>query len=167
MGAGDADHVVAEVLDETLEVHRDEGLVLDDQDVGGDFRRHLAAGGIRQLAGLGDVGIENERHFLLGEAFEREQQERLPRQRRDVRQPALRRQRQRRDFGIVVERNRVPDLGEQLEQPGARAMPFVQQRAILQQGLQHGGHISIARGLVSGQRAGIAPQQRQMFSNEL
>ena len=46
-------------------------------------------------------------------------------------------------------------------------MPFVQQRAILQQGLQHGGHISIARGLVSGQRAGIAPQQRQMFSNEL
>ena len=38
---------------------------------------------------------------------------------------------------------------------------------ILQQGLQHGAHIGIARGLVSGQRTGIAPQQRQMFSNEL
>ncbi len=56
---------------------------------------------------------------------------------------------------------------KQLEQPGARAMPFVEQRAILQQGLQHGTHIGIARGLVSGQRTGIAPQQRQMFSNEL
>ena len=118
-------------------------------------------------AGLGDVDVEDERHLLLGEAFEREQQERLPRQRRDVRQPALRRQRQRRDFGIVVERDRIPDLGEKLEQPGARAMPFVEQRAVLQQGLQHGAHIGIARGLVSGQRTGIAPQQRQMFSNEL
>ena len=51
MGAGDADHVVAEVLHEALKVHRDEGLVLDDQDVGGDFRRHLAAGGVREPRG--------------------------------------------------------------------------------------------------------------------
>ncbi len=47
----------------------------------------------------------------------------------------LRRQRQRRHVRVVVERNRVPDLGEQLEQPGARAMPFVQQRTILQQSI--------------------------------
>ncbi len=63
--------------------------------------------------------------------------------------------------------DRIPDLGEQPEQAGARAMALVEQRAVLQQGLQHGGHIGVAGRLVSGQRAGIAPQQRQMFSNDL
>src|SRR6266700_820526 len=92
--------------------------------------------------------------------------ESLPRQRRDVRQPALRRQRQRRDVRVVVDRDRIPDLGEQAEQSGTRAIPLVEQRGILQQGLQHGPDISVTRSLISGQRTGIAPQQRQMFSNE-
>ena len=44
-------------------------------------------------------------------------------------------------------------------------MPFVQQCAILQQGLQHGPHIDIA---AAGFRSahGHTPQQRQTFSNE-
>jgi hypothetical protein len=103
----------------------------------------------------------------LRKTFQRQQQEGLPRQRRDVRQPPLRRQRQRRHVRVVVDRHRIPDLGEQAEQSGARTVPFVEQRAVLQQGLQHGPDIGVARGLVSGQRTGIAPQQRQMFSNEL
>ena len=31
--------------------------------------------GIGELAGLGDVGAEDERDFLLGKAFQRQQQE--------------------------------------------------------------------------------------------
>jgi len=44
---------------------------------------------------------------------------------------------------------------------------FVEQGAILQQRFEHGGDIGIAGGLVAGQRAGIATQQRQMFSYHL
>ena len=128
---------------------------------------HLAARTVGELAGLGDVGAENESHLLLGKAFQRQQQEGLPRQGRDVRQPPLRRQRQRRHVGVLVDRDRIPYLGEQAEQSGTRTVPFVEQRAVLQQGLQHGPDIGVARGLVPGQRTGIAPQQRQMFSNEL
>ena len=46
MGAGHADDVVAEIAHQAFEVHRDEGLVLDDQHVGGDLGGHLAAGRI-------------------------------------------------------------------------------------------------------------------------
>ena len=64
------------------------------------------------------------------------------------------------DVGIVVERDGIPDLREQPEQPGARSMLLIEQRRILKQSFQHGSDIGIARGLVSRQRAGIAPQQR-------
>jgi len=127
----------------------------------------LAAGGIGELAGLGNLLVEDEGDFFLGKSFQRQQQEGLPRQRRDVRQPALRRRRRGRDFRLVVDRDRIPDLGKQPEKPGAGAVPLVQQRRILQQGLEHRSDIGVAGCLVAGQRAGIAPQQRQMFSNEL
>ena len=46
-------------------------------------------------------------------------------------------------------------------------MTLVEQGRILKQGLEHGPDISVARRLVSGQRAGIAAQQRQVFGNKL
>ncbi len=67
----------------------------------------------------------------------------------------------------IVERNRIPDLGEQPEQPGAGPVPLVEQGGILEQGLKHGSDIGVAGGLVSRQRPGVPPQQRQMFSNKL
>ena len=42
-GAGDAGHVVAEPFDERLEIHRDQRLVLDDEDVGRHVGGELAA----------------------------------------------------------------------------------------------------------------------------
>ena len=89
MGAGDAEHVVAEVLDQPLEVHGDEGLILDDEDVGGDFGGKLAAGLLDQIAQRPHVNIEDRAGVFLGEAFQRDQQEGLPRQRRDVAKPLL------------------------------------------------------------------------------
>ena len=50
MGAGDADDLVAEALDQRLDVHGDERLVFDDQDVGGDFGGEFAAGFLDQAA---------------------------------------------------------------------------------------------------------------------
>ncbi len=165
MGTRDADHVVTEILHQAFEIHRDEGLVLDDQHVGGDLGGHFAAGGIGQLAGFGHIDAENPGHFLFGKTFQRQQQKGLPRQRRDVRQPPFRRHRQGGDVGIVVERNRIPDFREQPEQAGARAVLLVEQGRVLQQGFQHGPDIGVAGGLISRQCTGIAPQQRQMFSN--
>ena len=49
-------------LHQAFEIHRNEGLVLDDQHVGGDLRRHFASGGIGELAGLGDIDRQDERH---------------------------------------------------------------------------------------------------------
>ena len=73
--------------------------------VGRDFRRHLPTRGIGELAGLGDIDTEDEGDFFFGKTFQRQQQERLARQRRDVRQPALGGDRQRRDIGVVVDRD--------------------------------------------------------------
>ncbi len=46
-------------------------------------------------------------------------------------------------------------------------MLVVEQRRILQQRFEHGRHVGVARSLIARERAGIAPQQRQMFSNKL
>jgi len=50
---------------------------------------------------------------------------------------------------------------------GPESYALIEQGRILQQRLQHGADIGVAGRLVSGQRPGIAPQQRQMFGNEL
>jgi hypothetical protein len=44
---------VAEAFHQRLDVHGDEGLVLDDEDVGGDLGRELAAGFLNQIAKAG------------------------------------------------------------------------------------------------------------------
>ena len=59
MRARDAEHVVAERLDQTFEIHRDERLVLDDHHVGRDLGGEFAAGFIDQLAQGGDVAFQH------------------------------------------------------------------------------------------------------------
>ena len=84
---------MAEALDQAFQLHGDEGLVLDDQDVGGDLGGELAAGFLDQRAQRHHVDVENSRRLRFREAFERDQQERLPRHRRDAGELALARQR--------------------------------------------------------------------------
>ena len=43
MGAGDADHRVTKALHEAFQVHGDDRLVLDDEDLGGDLASQLPA----------------------------------------------------------------------------------------------------------------------------
>ena len=93
MGARDAEHAVTEAFDQGFELHRDEGLVLDDQHVGGDFGGELAAGFLDQAAQRHDIDVEDARRVSSREAFERHQQEGLPRQRGDIGELLLARQR--------------------------------------------------------------------------
>ena len=148
---------VAEVLDQAFQIHGNERLILDDENVGGDFGRKLAAGRVGILADILRVAIKDEGDLILGEALQREQQEDLARQRRDVRQPLLGARMQRHHVGILVDGHRVPDFREDTEQPGAGTLAFIQQVSVLQQGFQHGRHVGIARRLAAGQGAGIAP----------
>ena len=64
--ARDADHPVAEAFDQGLDVHGDERLVLDDQDVGGDLGRKLAAGFFHQAAQRRQVDLEHFGRVVLG-----------------------------------------------------------------------------------------------------
>ena len=91
MRARDAQHAMAEAFDQRFEIHRDEGLVLDDQHVGGDLGGELAAGFLDQRAQRRHIDVENARGVLLGEAFQRDQQERLPRLGREAGEPRVRR----------------------------------------------------------------------------
>ena len=82
MGARRADDPMAEALDHLLDVHGDQRLVLDDQDIGRDLARNFVA----RLAQAGSANsssldVENLGRLLLGEAFDRDQQERLARAR--------------------------------------------------------------------------------------
>src|SRR5271157_1953888 len=85
MGAGDADYSVAQALNERLDIHGDEGFVLDDQDVGRDLGRELPPGFFDQTAQSGQIAVQNLRSVLLRKALERDQQESLARTRRDLR----------------------------------------------------------------------------------
>ena len=80
MGARDAGDAVAEALDDAFEIHGDHRLVFDDEHVGRDLRGDLAARQIDQLVELGDVDIEDLRRFGGRKAFDRAEQEGLPRQ---------------------------------------------------------------------------------------
>ena len=160
MGARDADNVMAEIFDEALKIHRNECLVFDNENIRCDFSGHLTSGRIGQCANFADMRIEDESDFLFRKSFERQQQEALARQRRDVRQPALRRHRQRDDIIVVIHGDGIPDLREQTKQTRARSVLLVEQRLILQQRFKHCPDIGIAGRLISRQRTGIAPQQR-------
>ena len=50
MRAGNADHPVTEALHQGLNVHCDEGLILNDEDVGSDLGGKLTAGFLNQTA---------------------------------------------------------------------------------------------------------------------
>ena len=79
LGAGDLDHAMAEVGDQPLQVERDQRLILDDHDVGGDLPRDFAAGFVDQLLQLALVDFEDGRCLAGREFLNGDQQESLAR----------------------------------------------------------------------------------------
>ena len=71
MGPRDIGDAVALFLDEVLKIERDEGLVLDDQDIGANLVGDLLASGINEVCRLLDRAVERARDFRGIEALER------------------------------------------------------------------------------------------------
>ena len=58
-GAGDAGDLVAKFLDDGLQVHRDDRLVLDDHHPAGHRMRHLVHRDVLQLLRLGEIDLHD------------------------------------------------------------------------------------------------------------
>ncbi len=92
MRARNAEHAVAEIFDQALDIHRDQRLVFDDEHVGRDFGSEFAASTFHQIADGRHVDVEHARGVDFTEAFERNQKKCLARARRDLRDAMLGRQ---------------------------------------------------------------------------
>ncbi len=112
MGTRNTEHPVAETLHQGFELHRNERVILDDENVGCDLGRKLATGFFDQSAQLHDVDIEHARCIRLGEAFERHQQKCLAGEGRDIGELLLSRQPALPWGGGAVDRHRIPNFCE-------------------------------------------------------
>ena len=159
---------MAQAFDQALQIHRDEGFVLDDKDIGGDLSRQLTAGFLDQGPQRGHLDAEDVRGVLLGEALKRDQQKGLAGLRRDLAKPLLDRLlRAGGRIGALVDPHRIPDFREQLVEGGPWPAGSTKNAGILNQRLKGGRHIGIARVLTAGQGARVAAQKRQMLGNSL
>ena len=99
--------------------------------------------------------------LLLGEAFQRDQQERLPRLGRDPAEPLLDRQLGvHRRLGTAIDHDRTPDLGEEVVEPHARAARGIEDGLVLQHRFQRRRHVGVARLLAARQGPGVTAQKR-------
>ncbi len=63
MGARDIEDPVPLLFDEVLKIERDEGLILDDQDIGANLVGNLLARGVNQACRIVDRAVERARDF--------------------------------------------------------------------------------------------------------
>ena len=119
-----------------------------------------------RLRSVGRSTLQDLRRVLLGEAFQRHQQEGLPRARGELGEVLSGgRLGCRAGVGLAVHGDRIPDLGEQaIERHPLDCRSNSRDFGSGDQGFQRGGHIGVAGGLAAGQRAGIAAQKRQMLN---
>jgi hypothetical protein len=163
---GDVDDAVAQFLDQRLDVGGDDGLVLDDQDVGGQILVDLLLRLRDQRLGFGKVGVQNLRRLRGREALQRGQQEGLARARRDPQQlvrgvVGSRIER----LGVVVLQLRAggaPDGVEHAIEGHPRTQPGVQGAIPCGERLQRDAHVGVARLRIAGQRPAVAAHVRQM-----
>src|SRR5262249_23050461 len=110
MGASDADHAMTEAFHQLFQVERDEGLILDNERVGGDLGRELSTGLLYEPAQPGLVDAQNLRGFVLGEPLHGYQKKCLAGTRGDVAKPALDWQRGTDRLARAIDGQRVPDF---------------------------------------------------------
>src|SRR5712671_7614668 len=155
MGARRAEDAMPQAFDKTFEFHRDDGLVFDDQDVGGEFACEFPTGLVDQFAQTGFIDAEDARCVSLAKSFHREQQEGLPRQRRDVGKLMLAGPYQTCMRSVAVDRDRVPYPGKQLVEADAWTTIPVDQAGIGHEGFQGSHYIRLAPRLAPRQRAAV------------
>jgi hypothetical protein len=156
---------MAQILDQALEVHGDQGLVLDDEDVGRDLGRQLAPGLLDEVAHPGSVGVEDFRGLVLREAFERHQEEGLARQPGDVGEAPLDRQLGVAGLARVVQIDGIPNLGEDPVKCDPWARRGLEGAAVGQDRLERRRHIGVARALPPRQRTRVPAQEWEVFGH--
>jgi len=113
-------------LDQGLQFHRDEGVVLDDQHFGCNFDRQLAAGLLHQTAQLHHVGIKHARGIRLRKAFQGHQQKCLTGKGGNIGQLLFARQGSVGRTWGAIDRKRIPNLREQAVEGNTRALRVFQ-----------------------------------------
>ena len=78
MRTGGAHDPVPEAFHHLLDVHRDQRLILDDQDIGRNLARDFVAGLGEQVGELCLARVQDFSRLVIGEALDRNQQEGLP-----------------------------------------------------------------------------------------
>ena len=169
VGGRYAHDAVAKIGDDGFDIHCDDGLVLDDQyarpGLPGDFGQRILDQGVHGV----HVTLDQIPHGCFGKPFHRGQQQGLPCRGHDGRQACAGHRgwtsiRCRHAVGtarLCLRRGHPHALkGLEQGQPGRHAV--WQQCPVSHDGFQCCGDQRIAMLLRSGQRAGMAPQKRQM-----
>ena len=146
-----------------LDVHGNERLVLDDEDIGGDFGGEFAAGLFDQAAQRRQVAVEHFGRVLLGKSFERHQQEGLPGPRRDLGQVLLRRQDRSAASDLSFTATELQILVNSRYRATRELELALKNLRAGDQRLEGCGHIGVARGLATGKRPSVAAQKWQLL----
>ncbi|MNT02699.1 hypothetical protein D3C72_1372050 [compost metagenome] len=164
MGGRRAGDTMAQFLDQAFNVSRDDGLVLDDQNVGGQFGVDVGLGFGDQTLDRPRIDAENLGGFRGREPLQGRQQEGLSRARRDPHQAAR---------GVVADAvhaaavlklgaGRGPDGVEDVIESNARRHVRRQLALAGRQRLQGHPHIVVAGDLIARQGPRIAADIGQM-----
>ncbi|MNE53033.1 hypothetical protein D3C80_1477330 [compost metagenome] len=164
MGGRRAGDAVAQFLDQAFDVGRDDGLVLDDQDISGQFGVDVGLGLGDQTLDRARIYAENLSRLRGGEPFQGRQQEGLSRTRRDPHQAAR---------GVVADAvhaaavlklgaGRGPDGVEDVIESDPRRHVRRQLALAGRQRLQGHAHIVVASDLIARQGPRIAADIGQM-----
>ena len=132
---------MAEVLYELLKIERDQGFVLDDQNIGRDLRGEFAAGVLDKMLQRLPIDAEYVRGVLLGKGFDGNKEEGLAGFRANLTQMPFRRRRIGGWVRCFVDGDRIPDGGEETKQLDARGLAGVEDARLFDQRLQGGRDI--------------------------
>jgi hypothetical protein len=157
---------VPEIAQHPLEVHRDEGLILDDENVGGDLSADLLAGLFQQFVDSAFRHLKDLGRLAALELLHGDEQEGLARVQR---QGGKRACRGRADlFGLCG--GILHSCGECAEEALVEAdacRKVREHRGVNHDRFQQPGHRRISRPLTSGEETGEPAQVRQVRGNML
>ena len=164
MGRGRARDAVAQFPDQAFDVSRNDGLVLDDQNVSGQFGIDVGLGLRDQPLDIVCVGVKNLGCLGRGESLEGRQQKGLARTGRDPHQAAGCMIVASLDAALVFQLRTGggPDGVEDMVESHAGSHFGGQLPLAGGQGLQRDTDVVVARRLIAGQGPGVAPDVGQV-----
>ncbi len=157
---------MADLVDQRLDIERDERLILDDQGTGSQLVRNLPPGRIDQVADLVFAGAQDGRDLGCRELLQRCQQKCLARAGGQRLDPAVSRSKTGAGrLPLLVHRHGVPDPDEGVIHSHARIDIPPERGGIGHQRFQHGDDIGVTAILRADKGARETPEKRKMRCN--